>query len=74
MPSPSPRAACAAARRGYSSGMTAPDDPAAVPHDDRADPPPPASVWVEDHEPPTTEAEREATETVRAISRLEESN
>lgn len=34
----------------------------------------PASVWVEDHEPPQDEAERQALETVRSVSRLEESN
>ena len=38
------------------------------------DPPPPASEWVEDHEPPSTEAERQVQETIRSVSRLEESN
>ena len=46
---------------------------APAPTDRRADPPPAGSVWAGDH-PPTTEAEREAVETVRSISRLEESN
>jgi hypothetical protein len=53
--------------------MTGPEHPAAPPTDERADPPPPGSAWVEDHVP-STEAEREAAETVRSISRLEESN
>lgn len=34
----------------------------------------PASVWVEDHAPPDDEAQRQALETVRSVSRLEESN
>lgn len=34
----------------------------------------PASSWVEDHEPPSTEAERQVQQTVRSVSRLEESN
>ena len=38
------------------------------------DVPEPASEWVQDHEPPTSEAERQAQETVRSVSRLEESN
>ena len=41
---------------------------------DRVDPPEPGSAWVEDHAPPATEAERQALETVRSLSRLEESN
>ena len=62
--------------------MTVPQEPEtppdAVPTDDvptadRAAPPPPGSAWVDDHEP-ESEAEREVTETVRSISRLEESN
>lgn len=36
--------------------------------------PEPASSWVKDHEPPATEAERQAQETVRSVSRLEEAN
>lgn len=47
--------------------------PAAPPTDERADPPPAGSTWAADVEP-STEAEREALETVRSISRLEESN
>ena len=43
-------------------------DPAAEPAAE------PASVWVEDHEPPEDEAQRQALETVRSVSRLEESN
>lgn len=38
------------------------------------DPPLPASEWVKDHEPPADEAERQTQETVRSVSRLEESN
>ena len=53
--------------------MTEPTD-RTVPDDRRADPPPPASAWVEEHEPPASEAERQALETVRSVSRLEESN
>jgi hypothetical protein len=53
--------------------MTQPDEP--TPLDDRRDdPPPPGSVWVQDLEPPTSEAEREVQETIRSVSRLEESN
>jgi hypothetical protein len=36
--------------------------------------PPPGAEWVEEHEPPRTEAERQALETIRSVSRLEESN
>lgn len=46
--------------------MTTPDEP--------TDAPAPASEWVQEHEPPRSEAERQAQETVRAVSRLEESN
>ena len=53
--------------------MSEPTDPT-LPDDRREDPPPPASAWVEDHEPPASEAERQALETVRSVSRLEESN
>ena len=42
--------------------------------DRRDDPPEPASSWVRDHMPPATEAERQAQETIRSVSRLEESN
>ena len=41
--------------------------------DRRADPPAPASA-TDDGNAPATEAQREAQETVRSISRLEESN
>ena len=51
-----------------------PDSHVTVPDDRRQDPPLPASAWVEEHAPPTTEAERQAQETVRSVSRLEESN
>jgi len=51
----------------------APAEAGGVPTDDRADPPLPGSMWVDDHRP-GSEAEREAVETVRSISRLEESN
>ena len=43
-----------------------PDSPDAAPE--------PASVWVQDHAPPQDEAQREALETVRSVSRLEEAN
>jgi hypothetical protein len=36
-------------------------------------PPAPASAWASDR-PPSSEAEREVVETVKSISRLEESN
>ena len=48
----------------------APDSDPNVPDDA----PEPASSWVQDHEPPASEAERQAQETVRSVSRLEESN
>ncbi|MCW2680844.1 MAG: hypothetical protein JWM62_2245 [Frankiales bacterium] len=59
--------------------MTQPadDQPAAdalLPDDRREDPPLPGSAWVQDHEPPRTEAERQAQETIRSLSRLEEGN
>lgn len=54
--------------------MTEPDAQPTPPDDPRADPPEPGSAWVEDHEPPASEAERQAQETVRSVSRLEESN
>ena len=44
------------------------------PDDRRADPPLPASAQVAERNAPETEAQREALETVRSISRLEESN
>ncbi|CAN5222262.1 hypothetical protein BH24ACT10_BH24ACT10_06020 [soil metagenome] len=43
-------------------------------NDRREDPPLPASAWVQDHEPPADEAERQAQATIRSVSRLEESN
>ena len=57
--------------------MTQPTDDAAdalLTDDRREDPPLPGSAWVQDHEPPQTEAERQAQETIRSVSRLEESN
>ncbi len=45
----------------------------AGPDDRRADPPPPASA-TSGRAVPDGEAEREMTETLRSISRLEESN
>jgi hypothetical protein len=54
--------------------MTEPTAPPPPPDDRREDPPPPGSAWVRDHEPPADEAERQAQETVRSVSRLEESN
>lgn len=57
--------------------MTEPAHPATTPgapvDDRRADPPAPASATDADRTP-DTEAQREAQETVRSISRLEESN
>lgn len=42
---------------------------------DRGDAPPASNAtWVADHEPPGSEAERQVLETVRSVSRLEESN
>jgi hypothetical protein len=54
---------------GTPSGASAGDPP----DDRRDDPPLPAAEGVE-RNAPATEAEREALETVRSISRLEESN
>ena len=48
--------------------------PGAPVDDRRADPPPPASATTADRDAPGTEAGRETAETVRSISRLEESN
>jgi hypothetical protein len=53
--------------------MTSPDD-APAPDDRREDPPAPASAHVAERGEPPTEAQREAQETIRSISRLEESN
>ena len=54
--------------------MTEPEpDVTPAPVDDRRDPPAPASAWAAEQEP-ETESERESLETVRSISRLEESN
>ena len=47
--------------------------PGAPVDDRRADPPPPASA-VHAGDAAATEAQREAQETIRSISRLEESN
>jgi hypothetical protein len=47
--------------------------PGAPVDDRRADPPPPASA-VHADDPAATEGQREAQETIRSISRLEESN
>lgn len=57
-------------------------DPAAVPtaavppsvDDRRDDPPAPAAADLAEADPPESEAQRETVETVRSISRLEESN
>jgi len=57
--------------------MTEPSPPSTTPgapvDDRRDDPPAPASVQA-DGDSAATEAQREAQETVRSISRLEESN
>ncbi len=57
--------------------MTDPSHPSTTPggpvDDRRADPPAPASA-ADDGHTAATEAQREAQETVRSISRLEESN
>lgn len=57
--------------------MTEPTHPASTPgapvDDRRDDPPAPASTTTGD-DAPDTESRREAEETVRSISRLEESN
>ena len=54
--------------------MTEPRTPAEPPDPAPDGPPPPASEWVHDHEPPADEAEREVQATIRSVSRLEESN
>ncbi|CAA9324453.1 MAG: hypothetical protein AVDCRST_MAG16-966 [uncultured Frankineae bacterium] len=46
----------------------------APPDDRRDDPPPPAGAEAAQRGAPATEAQREVEETVRSISRLEESN
>jgi hypothetical protein len=51
-----------------------PLDGATLPDDRRADPPLPGSAWVAEHAPPATEAERQVQDTIRSVSRLEESN
>lgn len=38
------------------------------------DQPQPAAQWLEEHEQPRTEAERQVQATIRSVSRLEESN
>jgi hypothetical protein len=61
---------------GYGLGMTQPTTPhdAGPPDERRDDPPQPGAAWVQEHQPPDTEAERQAQETIRSVSRLEESN
>jgi hypothetical protein len=54
-------------RTDLTDGRTLPDDR-------RADPPLPGSAWVQELEPPASEAERQVQETIRSVSRLEESN
>jgi hypothetical protein len=57
--------------------MTQPTPPPedALPRGDGGDDSPrPGSDWVQEHQPPDTEAERQAQETIRSVSRLEESN
>jgi hypothetical protein len=57
--------------------MTEPSHPATAPGapvDDRRDDPPVPASARHDGEAPATEAQREAQETIRSISRLEESN
>ncbi len=54
--------------------MTTPPPPPDVPAKRAEQPPEPGSAWVRDHEPPASEAEREAQATVRSVSRLEEAN
>ncbi len=57
--------------------MTEPSHPATAPGapvDDRRDDPPVPASARHDGEAPATEAQREAEETIRSISRLEESN
>ena len=51
-----------------------PTDEPVVLDDRRDDPPPPGSAWVQELDPPTSEAERQVQETIRSVSRLEESN
>ena len=51
-----------------------PTDERVVLDDRREDPPPPGSAWVQELAPPTSEAERQVQETIRSVSRLEESN
>jgi hypothetical protein len=51
-----------------------PESDPTIPDDRRDDPPLPGSAWVEEHAPPASEAERQAQETVRSVSRLDESN
>jgi hypothetical protein len=51
--------------------MTEPNEP---PTDSRQDPPPSAAEQLAERPPPATEAERQTQATVRAVSRLEESD
>ena len=52
--------------------MTQPDD-ATLPDDRREDPPLPGSAWVQELDPPATDAQRQVQETIRPVARLEES-
>jgi hypothetical protein len=69
-------------RSGYGRHMTEPLAPtpqhpsstSGAPVDDRRDDPPAPASATSAGEAPGTEAQREAEETVRSISRLEESN
>ena len=45
-----------------------------LPTDERQDPPPSAAQQLAERPPPETEAERQTRETVRSVSRLEESD
>jgi len=54
--------------------MTPEDDTPTEADPTVAAPPVPGAEWVQDHEPPRTEAERQAQETIRSLPRLEESN
>ena len=55
--------------------QTPPPDPEPTPpHDRRDEPPLPGSAWVQELGPPKDEAQRQAQETIRSVSRLEESN
>ena len=51
-----------------------PDPTAGPPADERLDPPPSAAQQLADRPPPESESERQTRETVRSVSRLEESD